>query len=132
MAMNALSLVFFVQRRTFHLDGLDAYWKTWLQLAFPTYIISLVLLVIIISEYSPRFAKLIGKQDPVATLATLILLSYTKFLSTCLLVFAYDTLEYPNHNYFTVWLRDGNVRYYEGRRIIFLLVAYVVIFFGFV
>ena len=114
------------------IDGLNAYWKTWLQLAFPTYIISLVLLVIFVSEYSPRFAKLIGKRDPVATLATLILLSYTKLLSTCLLVFAYDTLEYPNHNYFTVWLPDGNVRYYEGRRIIFLLVVYVVIFFGFV
>ena len=114
------------------IDGLDSYWKTWLQLAFPAYIISLVLLVIVISEYSPRFAKLIGKRDPVATLATLILLSYTKLLSTCLLVFAYDTLEYPNHTYFTVWLRDGNIRYYEGRRIIFLLVAYVVIFFGFV
>ena len=114
------------------IDGLDSYWKTWLQLAFPAYIISLVLLVIVISEYSPRFAKLIGKRDPVATLATLILLSYTKLLSTCLLVFAYDTLEYPNHTYFTVWLRDGNIRYYEGRRIIFLFVAYVVIFFGFV
>ena len=114
------------------IDGLDAYWKTWLQLAFPIYIISLVLLVIVVSEYSPRFAKLIGKRDPVATLATLILLSYTKLLSTCLLVFSYDTLEYPNHNYFTVWLPDGNVQYYEGRRIIFLIVAYVVIFFGFV
>jgi hypothetical protein len=114
------------------IDGLDAYWKTWLQLAFPVYIISLVLLVIIVSEYSTKFAKLIGKRDPVATLATLILLSYKKLLSTCLLVFAYDTLEYPNHNYFTVWLPDGNVRYYEGRRVIFLLVAYVIIFFGFV
>ena len=114
------------------IEGLDAYWKTWLQLAFPTYIISLVLLVIVISEYSPRFAKLIGKGDPVATLATLILLSYTKLLSTSILVFSYDTLEYPNHNYFTVWLLDGNVQYYEGKRIIFLLVVYAIIFFGFV
>ena len=81
--------------------------------------------MIVVSEYSPRFAKLIGKRNPVATLATLILLSYTKLLSTCLLVFSYDTLEYPNHNYFTVWLPDGNVQYYEGRRIIFLIVAYV-------
>ena len=49
-------------------DGLDAYTKTWLQLAFPVYIISLVIIVIIVSEYSPRFAGLIGKRDPVATL----------------------------------------------------------------
>ena len=37
------------------IDGLDAYTKTWLQLAFPAYIITLVVLVIIISERSPRF-----------------------------------------------------------------------------
>jgi hypothetical protein len=34
-------------------DGLDTYTKTWLQLAFPIYIISLVIIVIIVSEYSP-------------------------------------------------------------------------------
>ena len=57
-------------------DGLDAYTKTWLQLVFPIYIVSLVIIIIIVSEYSPRFAGLIGKRDPIATLATLILLSY--------------------------------------------------------
>ena len=62
-------------------DGLDTYIKTWLQLAFPVYIISLVIIVITVSEYSPRFAALIGKKDPIATLATLILLSYAKLLS---------------------------------------------------
>ena len=35
------------------IDGLDAYTKTWLQLAFPVYIISLVIIVIVVSEYSP-------------------------------------------------------------------------------
>ena len=33
-------------------DGLDAYTKTWLQLGFPVYIISLVIIVIIVSKYS--------------------------------------------------------------------------------
>ena len=45
------------------------------------YIISLVVVVIIVSEYSPRFAGLIGRKDPISTLATLILLSYAKLLS---------------------------------------------------
>ena len=31
------------------IDGLDAYIKTWLQLAFPAYIISLIVMVIIVS-----------------------------------------------------------------------------------
>ena len=73
------------------IDGLDAYTKTWLQLAFPAYIISLVILVIKISEYSPRFTRLIGpgKRDTVATLATLVLLSYAKLLSTTIAVLSF-------------------------------------------
>ena len=51
-------------------DGLDAYTKIWLQLAFPVYIISLVITVIVFSEVSTQFAKLIGRRDPIATLAT--------------------------------------------------------------
>ena len=60
------------------IDGLDEYIKTWLQLAFPAYIIFLVLMVIIISEYSPKFAGLIAKKDPVSTLAI-----YTYFAILC-------------------------------------------------
>ena len=37
------------------------------------YIISLVIVVIIVSEYSPQFAGLIGKRDSVATLVLLSL-----------------------------------------------------------
>ena len=33
-------------------EGLDMYWKTWLQLAFPSYVILLVILITIVSEYS--------------------------------------------------------------------------------
>ena len=33
--------------------------------SFPVYIISLVIAIIIVSEYSPRFARLIGRKDPV-------------------------------------------------------------------
>ena len=113
-------------------EGLDAYVKFWLQLAFPAYIISLVILVIIVSEYSPRFANLIGKRDPVATLATLILLSYTKLLSTALLVYSYNSVYYPNGTRVIAWLPDGNVEYYEGKRIVFVILAFIIIFVGFV
>ena len=41
-------------------DGLDTYTKTWLQLAFPAYIISLVIIVIKVSENSPKFTRLLG------------------------------------------------------------------------
>ena len=95
------------------INGLDAYAKTWLQLAFPVYLISLVVLVIIVSEYSPRFAAQIGKRDPIATLATLVLLSYAKLLSVTITALSFATLRYPDGNR-TVWLPDGNVFYFQG------------------
>lgn len=63
-----------------YFEGADIYWKIWLKLAFSVYIIFLVVVMIIVSNYSMRFSRLIAKRNPVATLATLILLSYTKFL----------------------------------------------------
>ena len=41
-------------------EGMDAYWKTWIGLSFPVYIITLVIIIIIMSEKSMRFTKLIG------------------------------------------------------------------------
>ena len=58
-------------------DGMDAYTKIWLQFVFPAYIWLLVGIVIFISNFSRRFADLLG-NNPVSVLATLILLSYTK------------------------------------------------------
>ena len=62
-------------------EGMDASDKAMIQIAFPAYVILLVTIVIVISEYSTKFAKLIGKGNPVAALATMILLSYAKFFA---------------------------------------------------
>ena len=113
-------------------DGLDAYTKTWLQLAFPVYIISLVIIVIIVSEYSPRFAGLIGKRDPIATLVTLILLSYAKLLSVTITALSFAVLDYPDgsRETLTVWLPDGNVKYFQGKHIFLAFVALLIILIG--
>ena len=111
-------------------DGLDAYTKTWLQLVFPVYIISLVIVVIIVSEYSPRFAGLIGKRDPIATLATLILLSYAKLLSVTITALSFAVLDYPDGSRVTVWLPDGNVPYFQGKHVALVVVALLIILVG--
>ena len=72
------------------IDGLDAYFKSWLELFFPAYLILLVIIVIVVSEYSPRFAALIGTRDPVAALATIILLSYAKLLSVTIIQYCHS------------------------------------------
>ena len=112
------------------IDGLDAYAKTWLQLVFPLYIISLVVMVIVVSEYSPRFAGLIGKKDPISALATLILLSYAKLLSITITALSSAVLHYPDGHQETVWLPDGNVPYFKGKHIPLALVAVLIIIIG--
>ena len=77
-------------------EGMDSYWKTWLQLAFPSYVILLVILIIILCNYSIRFSQLLSKRNPVATLATLILLSYTMFLRTSFAILSVAELNYPD------------------------------------
>ena len=112
------------------IDGLDACIKTWLQLAFPAYIISLVVVVIMVSEYSPRFARIIGRKDPISTLATLILLSYAKLLSVTITALSFARLIYPDGKQEIVWLPDGNVKYFRGKHIPLVLVAVLIILIG--
>ena len=70
-------------------DGMDEYVKRWLQFVFPLYVWTLVSLIIVSSEYhSPRIARLFG-SNPVAVLATLFLLSYSKLLRTIIATFSF-------------------------------------------
>ena len=110
-------------------DGLDTYWKTLLQLAFPAYIIFLVILVIVVSEYSNKFAQLIGKRNPVATLTTLILLSYAKLLHNVIASLSSTVLSYPDHNK-TLWFPDATVGYLKGKHIGLFVIAVLILFAG--
>ena len=57
----------------------NGYWKTWLQFAFPLYLWLLVGGIINGCHYSGRLSRLFGNNG-VPTLATIILISYTKAL----------------------------------------------------
>ena len=83
-----------------------------------------------ISEYSPRFAGLIGRKDLVATMATLILLSYAKLLSVTILALSFAVLHYPDGTRKVVWLPDGNVKFFQGKHIPLALVALLIIVIG--
>ena len=110
-------------------SGMDAYSKTWLQFVFPVYIWMLVGLMILVSHFSHRFAKLLG-NNPVSVLATLILLSYTKILRTLIAVFYVTYLQYPVYNRM-VWLYDANIDYLHGKHIPLFIVAVLVFLFLF-
>ena len=104
---------------------MDAYWKLWIEVLFPTYLIFLVLMIIFISERSTRFAQLLGKKNPVATLATLILLSYTKLLRTIILSFSFAILKYPDNSSRLVWLPDGTIDYLSGKHIALFVIIVI-------
>ena len=113
-------------------DGMDTYIKTWLQLAFPAYIIILVLLIIQLSYYFDAFGRLVGKKDPVATLATLILLSYTKLLQTIITAFTSATLVYPDGSIKTLWLPDATIEYFTSKHAGLFFIAILILLVGLV
>ena len=112
------------------LSRMDTYIKTWLQMAFPAY---LVVLVIIISSYSSKFSNLTGKKNPVATLAILILLFYTKLLEICFKSLSAGRLKYPDkHSSEMLWFPDANVKYLSGKHIPLLIAAIFILLIGLV
>ena len=113
-----------------YFSGLDTYTKTWLKLAFPTLMFFLIGVVIVISSYSIRFSKLIGNKDPVATLATLILLSYAKILQVCFESLSIGILKYPDDSSKAVWLPDATVQYLQGKHILLFIAAVLILLVG--
>ena len=112
------------------LEGLDSYSKTWLSYLFPLYLISLVVAIMIICKVSPKCAEIIGKRNPVATLATLILLSYAALLRTVLVTFSFTIVQYPGGKNEVVWLPDASVKYFKGKHIILFLTTMCVVTVG--
>ena len=109
-------------------EGMNAYWKTWLQLAFPAYIMLLVAAVMLASRWSPKFSRCIGKRNPVATLATLVLLSYVKFLHVIITALSFTVLNYPDGSHELVWLPDASVRYFFGKHsALFIAAVFILI-----
>ena len=104
-------------------EGMTAYGRTWFSYFFPLYMISLVLAIIIISKHSLRCARLLGRRNPVAALAMLILLSYAYFLRSVLDVLSFTVIKYSDGTRQTVWLPDASVKYLQGKHIPLFLSA---------
>ena len=101
--------------------GMDVYAKTWLQFVFPVYVWLLVGVIILISHFSRKVTSLLG-SNPIAVLATLFLISYTKILRTIIAAFSFRYLEYPD-GYTVVWAYDGNIEYFSGKHTSLFIVA---------
>ena len=111
-------------------EGMDVYGTVWFTYVFPLYIINLVIAIIIACKYSSRFSNIIGKRNPVATLATLIQVSYTYLLSNTIVILSFTVLQYPDGSREVVWLPDASVKYFQGKHIPLCLTAIATVIVG--
>ncbi len=111
-------------------NGMDMYSRMWMQFAFPLYIWTLVGIVIVMCHYFSWATRMFGR-NPVAVLATLFLLSYTKLLRTIIAAMSFTYLDYPDNPRVPVWVYDGNVGYLKGKHIALFLAALLVLAFLF-
>jgi predicted outer membrane repeat protein len=99
-------------------DGLTAYTHTWLQFAFPFYLWLLISLIIVFSHKSRHVTKWLS-TNPVAVLATLLLMSYAKVLQTIICALSRTYLDTPT-GLRVVWVFDGNINYFQSSKHIVL------------
>ena len=105
-----------------YIKGMNQLIKMWTGMLFPAYVFALILGIILLSKYSPKFAQCLGKGNPVAVLATLILLFYAKFLKSTITIFSLAIVKYPDDHKEVVWSPDASVKYLQGSHIpLFLL-----------
>ena len=117
------------------IKGMDTYVKAWLQITFPIYLILVVMAIMIASKHSAKFSKVIARKNPVATLATLILLSYTKLLNSVITTVSFATLSFiPTSGGDSYeekrWLHDASLPYFTGKRIPLFIVAIFILLLG--
>ena len=111
-------------------SGMDSYGKAMLQLVFPIYVFLLIAIIIVLCEYSQRFASLLGKKNPEATLYTLVLLSYSKLIRLIITALQFTTISYPDDTKDTVWLYDANVLYFTASHIPRFIAAIIITLLG--
>ncbi len=103
-------------------EGLDSYVQTWLQYAFSIYIWLLMSLIIFASKHSLVVSKMVG-SNPIAVLATLLLMSYNKMLKIIIDVFSSVTLEYPGGKLEMRWMKDANVMFFHSKHLYLSIVT---------
>ena len=112
-------------------NGLTAFWKTWLQFIFPLYVWSIAGLVIVTARYSTRLTNLLGNRA-VPVLATLFLLSYMKLLRIVVSALEFSVLNYDRYetgSTLVVWSIDGSLTYFGYPHILLFLAGLATLMF---
>ena len=109
-------------------NGLNSFYKSLLQFAFPLYLWFLIILIIKLSQSFSKLSQVIG-NNAVPVLCTLLLLSYTKLLRTVISILNYAT---PFKNITSssgcigaVWYDDATEPYFSGHHLALFIIALI-------
>ena len=108
-------------------ENMNSHVEAWLQFVFPVYLWIIIGLIILAARFSSRLGRLIGNNS-VPVLATLFLLSYAKLLRTIITVVSFTFVDFEGKFRATVWLEDGNVKYFQSAHIALVFVALIFLF----
>ena len=116
--------------KTCFYNGMTDYTKTWLQLAFPFYLMLIAILLIIASHYSSRVQRMTAHRA-LPVLATLFLLSYTKILQfACVALFQYYTVTHlPSNKTELLWSVDTTIELFGIKYLaVFIISLFLLLF----
>ena len=107
---------------------MNALARTGLNLVFPLYLFFLMFIIIMIAKRSRRFSDRFTRSgfSAVKVFVTLIVMSYSSLLETCIEILGFDRIKTSNGTYYH-WRSDANQRYFHGSHIFLGLVAVVLI-----
>ena len=103
-------------------DGMDEFWKALLQFAFPFYLFTLLIVIIIITHKCGyrmfRKARFIARRA-VPVLATIMLLTYTSLVNAVIAPLRYTTLYNADSTQGeVVWLYQPSLPFFGGRHLV--------------
>ena len=112
-------------------NGMTPISKLWLQLAFPAYIMFLILILAIAFQFSLTLSNLSAVTLPSSI--TLFLLAYLKVLRITVSTLPFTRIHtYPYSSETMVWLYDGNVGYFDSEHIkLFIISTLFLVFVAF-
>ena len=104
-------------------DGMTTFHKMLLQFLFPVYLWLLIILVIILSHYSFKVSRLMGRHA-ISVLATVLLFSFTKIFRLC--ISAMNPVKYtcePGDQTIVAWSMDARIMYFSQKHLFLLVPA---------
>ena len=107
-------------------NGLDGYWKTWLQFTFS---LTLIVFIVVCCRYSGKLSRLFGR-NVVSALSTLIFMAHTKILLTVRNALMIAEIKCGSTYYGYVWSVDGNIDYLSFKHIPLFLVSMIFLLTG--